>query len=589
MISVVSRLRARFGHISDETLADLISGELGSLRTVRARAHMSRCWQCRARREELEKAALLVVEYSKRNLASCMPLDPRYRQSFLARVQDETGAKPRPVIRWPRLIPLVRTLSKTMSPVFASVIVIAVAFMALFWIWKGPVTPVSASELLHRAEISDRQHIGERTTGVLYQQVAVKSGQATFRHSIYRDLSGRRKMHAITLSASEQVVQQKLETAGVAWDQPLSAAAYKEWHDRQNKPLDEVRRAGSSQLILTTKLDGGEIAQESLTVRADDFHPIKRIVEMRNQEIIEIAELDFAVLGWNAVNQALFEPLAEPSVGIGVSALSTHEVLPRALPSAMQVDIAELAARSVLNQLNSDVQDQVRVSHTESGVVVKGIIGTDERKREIISRLNQIAYVRAEILSTEEMQAHPANTFPQPSTGGEAAQLYTASPQLAPLAAYLQERDLPADQLSETSKHLLSASLEVQQAGAQLVELRERFANAASLPSQARTQFDMLAGTNRHVIEEGLAAELDALDKVGFTVQGGSAMSSVEDIVANEEALQRSIEDNQRLCQELIVAPLSNPRPASVIVGDIGQSIKRIKTLLAIQKTSPQP
>lgn len=119
MISVVSRLRARFGHISDETLADLISGELGSLRTVRARAHMSRCWQCRARREELEKAALLVVEYSKRNLASCMPLDPRYRQSFLARVQDETGAKPRPVIRWPRLIPLVRTLSKTMKEVLA--------------------------------------------------------------------------------------------------------------------------------------------------------------------------------------------------------------------------------------------------------------------------------------------------------------------------------------------------------------------------------------------------------------------------------------------------------------------------------------
>src|ERR1700679_3259082 len=93
MISFLSRVHLRIGHVSDETLASFLSGELSSLRAMRVNTHLGRCWQCRGRRDELERAALLVVEYRRGNLASCMPLDPGYRRSFLSKVEETTSKR----------------------------------------------------------------------------------------------------------------------------------------------------------------------------------------------------------------------------------------------------------------------------------------------------------------------------------------------------------------------------------------------------------------------------------------------------------------------------------------------------------------
>jgi hypothetical protein len=589
MNSLMSRVHARFGHISDETLAAIISGELGSLHTLRTNAHLGQCWQCRARRDELERAAQLVVEYRKHNLASCLPLDPGPRQSFLALVKEQSISRPRAVAGWPRFLLRLRNFPSTMNPVFASVVVVAIAFVALFWIWQRSVISVSASELLQRAASSDEQHFNGRQTGVLYQQVAVRTGKNSFRHSIYRDLSSRRRMLPVTLSDSEAEVQRKLEVVGVSWDQPLSAAKYKGWRDRQSKPVDEVHRTGNSLLTLTTTLGEGEVAKESLTVREEDFHPVKRIIEMRDQETIEVAELDFAVLGWNAVNLALFERLVPSPAALAAMTPSIHADLPQSLPSMLQIDIAELAVRSALNQINADTQDQIRVTHTDSGVVVKSIVRTNQRKQELIAQLNQIAYVHSEILSTEEMQNRPENTAFAQSAAGGPAQLYSAPVELAPLAVFLQDRSFPSDQLSVSSKQLLDASLKVQRAGAELAELQERFGHVEALPPQSQMRFETLAVTSRNAIEEGLTAELTVLGRIGFPVQdSGDVLADSEDS-ASLTTLRKYVERNQQYCQELIVAPVKDPRPASMVAADISASVGRIRTVLAVmQKHSPK-
>ncbi len=74
---------------------------------------------------------------------------------------------------------------------------------------------------------------------------------------------------------------------------------------------------------------------------------------MRDDENIEIAEVHYDVLGWDAVNDALFEPL-----GGGAIAPSVVAVLPH-LPSPEQLDLAELQARLVLNRLHADSTEQL--------------------------------------------------------------------------------------------------------------------------------------------------------------------------------------------------------------------------------------
>lgn len=591
MSSFFSRLSFRLGHVSDETFAGLLSGELSSYRTMRVNGHLSRCWQCRARRDELERAAQLVVEYRRGNQASCLPLDPNYRRSFLAKVEEEVNT-PGAVTHWQRpVLHLGRHLrAMNLNPVIASVVVVAFAGVLLFWIWQRSATTVSARELLRRAEISEEQRSVQHSNGVLYQQVAVRMGKSTIHHSIYRDLSGRRRARPVALSPAEAQVRKTLEGAGIDWNEPLSAKDFSGWHDRQPEPRDEVERTSQSELTVTTTINAGDVAQESLTVRESDFHPIRRVVELRDQETIEIAELDFAVLGWSAVNQALFEF----SPGIADSGLavlpSLHAALPRSLPSAMEIDVAEVSARAALAQLGADAGDQIRITHTDTGVTVKGIVGTNRRKRQLVLRLDAIAYVHPEFLSAEEMQGSLGNGTPSSSRGvsSSSVEMYTASDALAPLAKFLNDMHAQPEQLSATSQLLLNASLRVQQAGAQLLELEDRF-TSTSLPDASRAQLESLMASQRKEISAGLDAELSVLSRIGLIdVKAFGEPSPTA--VADRSVFRRHIAQNQQYCQELITAPASEPRSASAVAADIQSSIYQIRASLAqMSKPSPQP
>src|SRR5260370_39186455 len=90
----------------------------------------------------------------------------------------------------------------------------------------------------------------------------------------------------------------------------LSVTYYKARYDSQNKESDRQMRTGKNLLTVTTKTSGGIVVEESLTLREGDFHPVKRTVELVDVGTVEIAELNYAVLSWNAVNADLFEPLA---------------------------------------------------------------------------------------------------------------------------------------------------------------------------------------------------------------------------------------------------------------------------------------
>src|SRR6202012_2210801 len=97
----------------------------------------------------------------------------------------------------------------------------------------------------------------------------------------------------------EDQTRQRLERAGLNWNEPLSATGYQDWHDHQRVREDSLSRAGRHLLRLTTTVPTGDISEQSLTVRDTDFHPVERTVAFRGKDAVEIAEVEYHVLSWN--------------------------------------------------------------------------------------------------------------------------------------------------------------------------------------------------------------------------------------------------------------------------------------------------
>src|SRR5712692_6252427 len=392
-------------HLSDETLSDLVSGELAGRKLRRAQVHLSKCWKCRSRHEQLERAAMEFVELHKQIITPNPPEASQWREMFLARL-DQAAAEA-PSSSWSRLLPNFRFAGFTnMNPFLASAAVILVASVVLFFIWQRSMPSVSASELLQRAESADRNPAQSGKPGVIYQKVQIRTPHASVERDLYRDREGRRRPKAQPVAAEITPLKAKLSIAGVNWDEPLSASSYKAWHDSQSEESDQVRRSGKNLLTVTTKTSGGIVVEESLTVREEDFHPVKRTVELLDVGTVEIAEVNYAVLGWNAVNEDLFEPLT-PTI---VPAPSLHAAItpaPPAVPTPAQLLGAELQARVALHTVGADLGEQVEVIHDSHAlaVVVRGLANTPGRKQELVGALQGIPNLNVRLRTVEEAVA----------------------------------------------------------------------------------------------------------------------------------------------------------------------------------------
>lgn len=563
----------RIGHLSDETISMLVSGELSSVREPRALAHLANCWQCRGRRDAFEKAALQVVEYRKARLDAELPLDPDRRTSFLSQLDqalEQSASGP----SWPRMFARIGAFRvPNMNPIFASAAVVCIAVIALLCIWQRSTPRISPSGLLEEAVAHEQTNPATAQPGVIYQEVRITAANHTLVRQLYRDRQEKRKIRPERVSSDVSLVRARLLEAGVDWSAPLSAISYKDWHDRQPVFTDRVTDSGSDLLTLTTSIPTGEIASESMTLRQDDFHPVKRRIETRGQGTIEIAELNYAVLGWNAVNASLFEGEVPSSPSIA----NTHPVMFHALPTPEQIDEAELEARIVLNQTRADTQDQIAISNSDMGVVVKGIVPTNQQKRVLVSSLREIPYVHPNILSTEELSAKNVSEQSEPTNAPD-SQTYS-NDQPSPLASYIQQQGLSQDQLNQVSQRLLDGSLTVQQGAAQISTLLKRFSSTEELDAQARTNLQNLIVGYSGSIVSGLNEEISALKQVGIDhspVQNFPGDTTPSDA----DALRQAALQNQLLCQEMITASLTPPRTAVMIAADLQLSILRIHSAL---------
>ncbi len=466
-----------------------------------------------------------------------------------------------------------------MNPLLASAVLLGFCSVLCFFLWTRSAPKISAESLLSRAEQAEISAGGPDRPGVIYQKVRIRAAGRSMERAIYRDPQRKRRLKRTELNAGDEWIKDKLTEAGVNWDEPLSAENYADWRDRLQAKKDTVARAGENLLKLTTSTEaGGLVSEESLTVRESDFHPVERTIELRDAGEVEIAELNYDVMSWAAVNQDSFEPAAGAVMSAAPSILAAIH-LPHAL-SDLELDEAELAARTVLSQLRADTGEPIHLVRRADGIDIKGVVETNARKQELIVRLTMLPNVRASILSGDEIGTRLLSRAAL--SGEQPVHVYSVESQPSPIEQYLNAKNMPADQLASISHNLLDGSLKVSRAEVHLTELQPRFAEANRLPMEQRTQLASLARNYAGTILAGVDANEQILRSLGFLAanQTANQAAAVEPGEAGQE-IHEQIRQYRQLCMDLISNGTGQSRPAPEIAEELIRSGERIRARIA--------
>jgi DNA-directed RNA polymerase specialized sigma24 family protein len=454
-----------------------------------------------------------------------------------------------------------------MNPTLATALILASASLVCFVLWFHQPPKMTANAFLVHAETWDMTP-SNSTPGVIYQKVRITTPHRTLERALYRDAQGIRVPRQQTLSSADTHLKDQLAQAGLDWNAPLSATSYQNWHDRQNVREDSITRAGSHLLKLTTKMPSGEVAQASLTVRDTDFHPVARTVELRDAGTIEIVELNYDVMPWNAINGDWFEPIAalHPRIS-GDVRTSVLPLLPLYL-SDTELDEAELGAQLALRQAGADTSERIEIVRSPGSIVVHGIVATEARKHEIESRLNFVSHVVSALYTFREVENNRA-------TGTEITSLKQSSSVagVSPLEDYLVHQGQNREAIGELGHQLFNSSVEIHQEGKALASLQQRFAARQALTANAQASLDALLSDHRQKMLAALQAEEKLLTKI-TTVTGS------QHDAASSGNLEDASATNVALCGELISDNNEHTRPAQVIVPELNQSIAQLLAIL---------
>lgn len=496
-------------HLSDDRLASLFCGELPFTERWIARTHIANCWKCRLRQQTLEgRADRMLGVYSEALDSEELPLPDEPIAEFSRRLtvsfEDEVPRRVKafrfPKISLPELSP--------MSPALVTCMIFGFATILSFGYWWQQRAPrIGENALLVRAEKWDTANLGATTQGVVYQAVRItmtkQSKKETIARSIYRDTQGKRQPKRVSLNATQEQVKSALTVAGLEWDEPLSASAYQSWHDRQHVREDHIARAGTHLLRLTTKVPEGVIEEQSLTVRDSDFHPVQRTVALRDSGTVEIAEVDFKILPWSAVDANVFEPFETP---LSIASTSVSRVLPfPRLPEILtegQLDEAELGARLMLNQLHADTDEPLSIHRTPQDVVVDGLVDTEERKRALQAGLKTVPHVAVSIQSVEDIKNRP-------DAGGVPTSVNVASmpDQPSPLATYFAARGRSLGEVNSLAQQLIANAWTISQESKEIVDLGTRFGSQQPKTILASATLSELIYSHRERLEAALKRE----------------------------------------------------------------------------------
>lgn len=548
-------------HLSDEGMASLFGRELPFAKRWIAERHLARCLHCRTRKDGLEgPRAERMLELYHDAYAVAPPPAGRPRAAFAhwLELQSRHAAPSQTADRQPTVLSWLRGFSAlpAASVGMASGLAIAVSFFAG---WQHRLPRITANALLVRAETAETPVPGAHP-GVVRQTVRIQSPTESIERSIYWDLQRRRRPKRVTLPGDEEQLRSKLDRAGIDWDQPISASTYQAWHDHQHVRSDRITRAGRHLLTLTTSVPDGIVAEESLTVRDTDFHPVSRKVDFRDSGTVEIAELDFEILPWNSVDAGVFEPMGGTSPAVAITLPRVHSSLrlPE-MPSLDQLDETELGARLILNHLHADAGEQIEIARSPQGIQVEGVVDTDGRKRELQTQLMTVPRLKVSLHSMAELKNQRSLE--------DVVRVQTAAlpDQPSSLEIYLKARGRGVEEMNLAAQELFHGALAISQESHGMLDLGSRFVPSEQAPVASATLAELLYSHH-----ERLEAALEHQRALLVQIEGGSAAGS-------EPAAALSLADaaarNLALAKELTQTNTPAARSAEAIFAEMSANL----------------
>jgi hypothetical protein len=398
-------------HFGDEELLMYLDGELLEKDTRQVSAHLRGCWRCRTRSEQIERAITRFVEH-RSALAESSPPPGQWRR-FEAVLQLMATDQPDRTQLWrqgflPRL-----------AVALASVLLI------LVWVHIRPVTTVSATEILARAETAERLDTVFDPDPVVYKRVRVSRRMAqqtdTATVESWSDLRTSRHHR----SGGEDILRDLetvLEKNAIAGRGLLSTEAFRNWRAGLAGKNDEVTLAslpdGSEALTIRTVsrdepyLDS--IVEAALVVRTRDWHAVEqslRVAAAGGAKEFQLIELAFHLTTRRMLDPAIFgDREAETTSPVAKTPSATAAVATPETPQATSPEEAELLTLHALHVAGACLGEPVAVVRDEGGgVTVQGLVDTAERKQALMVAVQAIPLVRFAVQTVEEAMAAPAD------------------------------------------------------------------------------------------------------------------------------------------------------------------------------------
>jgi hypothetical protein len=565
-----------YEHLTDDRIASLFCYELPFAERLIARQHLANCWRCRVRQEDLEgwRADRVLDVYRKIFEDDLRPLPSKPRAEFMSRLQvhiRDTRARRSRSLHLPHFS---LTELPSMNPILANCMLLglATAISFFFW-WQQRVPSMSSNALLLRAE---RWDMPSHTTssGVVFQSVRITTSKQTLERSIYRDLQGRRQLRPVRLAEKEEQLKKTLVLAGLDWNEPISASGYQGWHDSQHAREDKIVRAGRHLLTLTTKVPAGLIAEQSLTVRDTDFHPVRRTVAFRGSDAVEIAEVDFKILPWSAVDASVFEPVDSFSHAAAANPVRILPFprMPEMLTEA-QLDEAELSARLILNQFHADSGEQIEIHRSPRGVEVAGLVETEERMRTLRAELLTVPHLTVLIQNVLDLEGSDVLSETPMSV-----ELVPMTDQPSPIETYLLARAHSVSSISLFEQRLFNAALTISRESQAISDLQSRFNPGVPKTVVASATLANLIYSHR----ERLIAELKQERELLVETQQATGEDLYEGLERAPEtsSLVDAAARNLSLCKELTQTNAPATRTAETILAETAVSLKDINVHL---------
>jgi DNA-directed RNA polymerase specialized sigma24 family protein len=473
-----------------------------------------------------------------------------------------------------------RTWFPRMSPLLATGLALAFASIICIVLWTRSGPGVSAHDLLLHAQKQEATVALNHPTGVIVQRVRIKTPVRTTERTLYRDIQRQRHARNRALDGSDAKLKAKLAGAGVDWDDPLSPVAYRDWRNRELLQNDSVQSVGDNLLTLTTKVNDGEVISESLTVRASDFHPVGKTVRLRDYGTVEIAEVNYSVLPWDAVNPNWFEPAGITNPG--ASSDMPPALLPR-LPVSLtdgELDEAELSARLALNQLHADTGEQIQIVRDPSGIVVKGIVETEQRRHQLDDQLDMLSHVTASISSIEELKARPAQAGELSSV-----KVIEMQTQATPLETYYLAQGRGVAPVGDLAQQLFNTAFAINLESRATDDLQHRFAYDEGISTVASATVADLLFTHKHKLLAALEDEERLLADAQIKARRSKEAASTN---GTDLTLAALAERNLALTKELALSKGESGRSAETIASQLAASMNELSFRAHAVQVMPQ-